>query len=423
MKDKTVQYYAKRIADIVTHVDDDADNPMTRQRIISRSNGGFTLYGEYIDKYDRLIETLLVKEGWGDKYSERHLSNEVSDLIVEALNSDDPVSFSALFEDLVTEYEQFSEKRTVFVPLSGIRLGVDEFTIGNVSLVGMTDELMGHILEHHKNIIMSMPYDSEEKERLIQEAQDVLEKNRGKVCARFTTVAEHRRAGERAKEEARRVIDLLVFATPAIYDERLQIAVGIEHEAAVRAVRLITVLDEQGRQFNRHYDNVGPYQDFEVNEATINRLNDIGVMEVSAILQKPTDKITEFENTILRGIHWLASALRQTERENAFLNLITCVETYLTPRDGNPIGTAIAEGVALILGKNLSSRKAIKEKIKNYYRKRSGVSHGGEKAVLDSDYREMLETAGSLTVWMIQHHGEFKSMQDLLQWIEDQKLS
>ena len=49
----------------------------------------------------------------------------------------------------------------------------------------------------------------------------------------------------------------------------------------------------------------------------------------------------------MRTIYWYANSQRQFEIENQLLNLIISLETLLTPRDGNPIGTAIAEGLHL----------------------------------------------------------------------------
>ena len=59
-------------------------------------------------------------------------------------------------------------------------------------------------------------------------------------------------------------------------------------------------------------------------------------------------QVGEFERTLLHSVHWYSSSLTQYEIENQFLNLITCLETLLTQRDGNPIRTAIAEGVQFL---------------------------------------------------------------------------
>ncbi len=146
-------------------------------------------------------------------------------------------------------------------------------------------------------------------------------------------------------------------------------------------------------------------------------------MDVSAILAKPVSALSDFERVLLRGLHWFGNALPQKEPENELLSLVTCLETFLTPRDGNPIGTAIAEGVALLLGNTLDERKKLKKRVKDLYGKRSSVSHGGEKAVLESDLIELREIAKNFIQRMISLGKRIQSQKELLEMIEDQKLA
>jgi hypothetical protein len=146
-------------------------------------------------------------------------------------------------------------------------------------------------------------------------------------------------------------------------------------------------------------------------------------MRLSEMLKKDTQHQTDYERTVLRAVHWFAAAQIQVERENEFLNLVTCLETFLTPRDGNPIGTAIAEGVALLLENGLAKRKQTKRRVQELYRLRSGVSHGGAKAVSDTDLAELRDIAERLVRKMIELAPQLNSQKDLLQSIEDMKLA
>ena len=132
--------------------------------------------------------------------------------------------------------------------------------------------------------------------------------------------------------------------------------------------------------------------------------------------------MSAFEQTLLRGLHWFSSAETQEEPENRLLNLITCIETCLTPRDGNPITTAIAEGAAIIIAHDLAGRRHLKKRIQELYRRRSAISHGGQTALLDSEWTELRHIAGALLVTLIKRKEEFASQRDLLEWIETKKL-
>lgn len=146
----------------------------------------------------------------------------------------------------------------------------------------------------------------------------------------------------------------------------------------------------------------------------------IGVFTMSAVLQKPDP--TDFEMVLLRAIHWIANAHQQIEKENELLNLMTCLKAFLTPRDGSPIRTAIADGVAIILGSNLESRKAIKKRLLSIYGKRSRTSHGGKEAVLAADIAYLRTATLHLTATMIKRKDEFPLQQALFDWLEDQRL-
>jgi hypothetical protein len=99
------------------------------------------------------------------------------------------------------------------------------------------------------------------------------------------------------------------------------------------------------------------------------------------------------------------------------------LETFLTPRDGNPIGTAISEGAALLLETTLEERRRMKNRFHELYRLRSGVSHGGEKSISDDAIKELREIVRRLVASMIEFLDKMTSQKDLLQYIEDLKLS
>lgn len=145
-------------------------------------------------------------------------------------------------------------------------------------------------------------------------------------------------------------------------------------------------------------------------------------MDAARVLEKPAEALADIERVLLRGLHWFGNALGHEEAENELLSLTTCLEAFLTPRDGNPIGTAIAEGIAILLSDQLEERKRLKKRVKDLYGKRSGVSHGGKKAVLESDLIELRDISKRLVHKVITLLGSVSSQKELLTVIEDAKL-
>ena len=96
---------------------------------------------------------------------------------------------------------------------------------------------------------------------------------------------------------------------------------------------------------------------------------------------------------LLRSIHWFASSQTQFEKENKFLNLMTCLETLLTPSGmaliSPSLANQVAEGVARLLTTELEDRIALKKRVHALYGMRSGASHGGQKAIQETDVLDL----------------------------------
>lgn len=423
MHQSDIRQIAKQLTEIINHAKIADIEPGKRFRYISNEHGSFVVLGEYIEKFDDFIRNLLERYKWSEKYSEKHLTKLIEQTIACILEADEPKEVELYIADIVSTYENYSEEHRVYIPLSGIRLELNKFKIGKVVLRVFNDRIFREELRNMRRIVSTMRHNEEQKKEIIEKNMELLKGLHNKVCAEFSVVAEPRRTLERAEDETRRIIDLLRFATPAIYSKDLNVAVGIDGEIHDITIRTSPVLSMDVRSFNFYFERVGALSPFVINKDTIKRMRETKILHISDILNKPTTKISNFEDSILRGVHWLASATIQKEDANRFLNLITCLETYLTPRDGNPIGTAIAEGVAIITGKDLQERKRLKRRIKELYSSRSGISHGGNKSVLDKDVLELLDISWNLTIWMIRHKNKYQSTKQLLEWIEEQKLT
>ena len=76
-----------------------------------------------------------------------------------------------------------------------------------------------------------------------------------------------------------------------------------------------------------------------------------------------------------------------------------------------------------MLGDNLEKRRHLKKRMKELYGNRSGLSHGGSKEILESDLLHLQDVAGKLLVWAIKQVDNFKSHQELFDWIEEKKFS
>lgn len=202
------------------------------------------------------------------------------------------------------------------------------------------------------------------------------------------------------------------------------IVLGVEHETNFDFDhRNISVIPADASSYEMHFGGDISVFSLPINTDNVVKMEAIGVFKIANLLKKPFNTLTDMEKTLLRSIHWFAIYQAQFENENKLLCLITCLETLFTPQGRDPIGTAIAEAVAFINSDTLAERKKIKKTVKEMYSLRSAISHGGYKAVSDTELDELLVVTRTLMLRMIARYDEFKSRGDLLNWIEEKKLS
>jgi hypothetical protein len=393
-----------------------------RTQHISIDGASFNLIDDTVDEYESLINELLIRLGWAEKWSEKYVDKALQSIIADTLVNNAINKVEQLFNKLVSDFDNYAQEQVVYLPLFWIQLEAPVLKLGNVALEKITQSKLEDIIAVSDFVFNQSTSPAETIEFVKEKNREALQGFLGKVCTRYEVNAEPIRAKQRAEEETRRVVDLLRYSIPALHSKDLRVCVGIEGDVPFRFFRPSPIFLADGTAFSLTLDSVGPLSPLRIDQDSLHKMEKIGVFIASEILQKDSLAITEYEESILRGIHWLANATVQTEKENAFLSLIISIENYLTPRDNNPIGTAIAEGVAITLASGFENRKRIKTKIKEYYSNRSGISHGGKKTILDRDLDELTEITGRLTMWMIQHRDQFSTIPQLLEWIEAQKL-
>jgi len=267
---------------------------------------------------------------------------------------------------------------------------------------------------------MSNPkYPSERKAAYFKGKDDrYLSKLRGNVCSEIVVKAEPSRAMEIALEETRKALDLLRYGILFLFTKERPRAVGVLGEVTEQSRVAIAI-----RTDNKEANITEERTNFplELTDETLKRMKDIGIFDLSDVITKK-DK-TEFEEIILRAVHWLASAQAQNENENTLLNLVTCLETFFKAEAGTPITATISEGVALLTATEVEARKERKRRVADFYGKRSKLTHEGEGLITNADLLELTMIARDLTLWMIRNRSKFRDHESFKGWLEDQKMS
>ncbi|HEX8230518.1 MAG TPA: hypothetical protein VF826_14555 [Chloroflexia bacterium] len=319
------------------------------------------------------------------------------------------------------------KEHTIHVPLIGVEMEVPFAQVGRVVLKNMEKEQLDQLAQQIESLVRESDEASQEVEGLVSaQLPQMLESFNASVCAEIRISGDPERAKKEAEATCRRVLDLLRYSIPVLYPNHLDldIVIGIRGDILPSTpAHTALVISSDGGKSSWHWQAEDTRTSFVISADSLKIMERLGVLEVGQILDKPELQWNDFESTLLDAIHWFANAQMEIEIAYRLLSLITCLETFLTPQDGNPIGAAIAEGTAIIVGTDLEERKALKKRVHKLYQMRSAITHGGRKEVPEEQVAELTGIAQALIGQMIKRRAEFEDRDALLEWILDQKLS
>ena len=356
----------------------------------------FGLVEQDVKKYQILVRKSINKIDSSDKFTESALENFIFELLVSAVVGRSKEEILNELNSLLSYIASFDKEVLVYIPIEGLKLEFDNLKIGEITFKKINQESFLKIVGIH------------------QVEPDWL-------FAEFRAVAEPNRALERAQEEAELAMDILRYALASLKGSHKSYAIGIEGEVGKTRSRYPIIESANSHGDVYYLEVIRGISNIVINLEKV--LEDSGANEIVNILNMGS-AISDFEKAILRTIHWFSLAEKHLGNENKLVALIICLETFLTSEHGNPIITTIAEGSAIILANTLDSRKYIKQRIKEFYKQRSTISHGGgSKNILDSDIIELKELVQSFIQAMIKRKNEFQTRKNILEWLDDQKLS
>ena len=374
-----------------------------------------TLNEEYSDIKSQLYKDPEIEGKFSEKFIDRKL------LRLAKIGVEEPQNLDRELDDFIEFLESYDTEFHVFLPLSGIEVqpSDQEFQLGNICVVQSTPELRDEVKQVLIGILKRNPRysDIEEEEYLSSRTYIITECFDAPTVARYSVVAEPIRARERAEEEARRVIEVLRFYGMIGYDPGWNVRICLMHESNPRIKSVVGYSDER---FVSSESVSGPLKNLKLSEAFIEKMEQSGANKLLGLISKVS--LTEFEEKLLLAIHWLATSQMQYDNESKFLNLVSALESLLTRDSSYPIAISVAEGAAILLGDDLSERIRIRDEVKEYYGKRSRLSHGGSKPVYDSDLEGLQHYTVSLLLVLLKRTDEFNNQDDLFNWLDTQKL-
>lgn len=242
---------------------------------------------------------------------------------------------------------------------------------------------------------------------------------KGSCIAIVTVIAERDRAYEVAKQEIRRAVDLLRY-TNKLFTRNNDTRIGLRGDYP-RALRRTLIFSE--KTYWQKSESIGSNQ-FQINQNVLDIMQAVGIFKLADAFFYKTQ--SDFQEAIFKSIHWFSMSFTQDEKDNALLCLIISLESIFKSETWSSISGTVAESSAFILADEISNRKKIIRKVKDFYGKRSNIAHGGkkaEKSITDSDLSLLTQLVLAVIEFCLGKMDEFRSRDDLTNWIQDLKLS
>jgi hypothetical protein len=137
-------------------------------------DGILFLAGDSYVAFDELCHMLQLEKGWRERLSREYLEEEVIfPLLNNALINSDRMLHHDL-DAIVSACDRYTEEHTAYIPIDGINMGVDQLTLGKITLRNMQGAQFITFAQQGESGIVRHESVLENRERRLQRWRDYL---------------------------------------------------------------------------------------------------------------------------------------------------------------------------------------------------------------------------------------------------------
>ena len=224
---------------------------------------------------------------------------------------------------------------------------------------------------------------------------------------------------ETALFETEQSLAALRIFTPSALSPKLPSTIAIMGSEHLDSVSSFTIKDSMIVSHTRQA--IGSIQSLPLPDEMLRKISQTGLGILSILLQ--LEHLSEFQRSIMLSVTQYSQATCENNLENKMLYLLAALENLFIKNETEPIQQNLGERIAILIGQDLTARKAILRNLKSTYSLRSAFVHHARSA---DDY-EAVESF-MLNCWraliaVIQNHERFATKEEFISAIDDRKLS
>jgi len=360
--------------------------------------------------YETAKEIIEKREPIKENFNQAFIENELRDIIFlryEYPTTDLNSALDQDAKDLLKYLERSPPQSWVFfIPISNLQMMVSNFTLGNANFFNMSQSTMER-LESEYSMRFGIGNSSNERYSKIKEETHTTTFSRVTVSA-----AEVNKALEKAFEEVEAALNVL-----RLYGSSIE-RIGIQGEV-FSPLRNIYHTNLATKTFGSSTSRVDLAIPFTMDDSRLSLLRKEGFYDRFSQLLINKGQ-TELERKILTSIHWYGLGIKDTNKLDKFVKLVIALESILLNEREEPKRYHLAERAAFILGEG-KVKKRIYDRINELYRIRSRIVHEGSKDIKPEDLDDIFNFLINLIFFMIKNSEKFKSLNDVIEWINELK--
>jgi hypothetical protein len=415
MHNKQIESIAQALHSVAQAAQAPSAGPLSGLRM--HNDIAYTLSPEAIALYGEQVRALLEYDRFSQHFSEAHLRKKLNAVLAKAIQN--PLTdVKGALRELVEECGSAQPVVSVYIRLDGVRFDLPQpLEIGSVTARSGDDELFADLDAKKRTVLKGVIGNRRNKAAASRKTgQSYRKAFRGGCVLEYAVDAEPARAVERAQEECRFVVDMLRLLSKFRYPMGEDVRIGLLGERPRMEVYSFATSTEA---FHPDVHRRGSVFTFELNHAALEKLKDLGLLDLARDLAANT--ASKVDILLKRAIHWLSVGLAQDEAESSLISFIVALECFFKPEQGSSITGAVAEGVAFALGADSDGRRHLAKRVREFYKKRSKLAHGGSVVFSETDRVLLVRLVIGVICEFLERRRELKSTDDIVDWLEGLK--
>lgn len=365
-----------------------------------------------IDSYRRLPWRLLEHSGAEEHFSLSAAGTMVNRSVARLVDGHATVETAeAELHMLVQTLSELPPEQTVLRELVGIELppNAKPLLLVGSKIARFTGRDRARLLRQYREYVRSHITEPGHRRSVADALASDSNDFAGKTVLWSTHAAEPTRAEELSLQRAHQVCTLLRYGCMSLRSDGNDMAIGI---GSVQSTHCL-IIPKEGF-VTSSWERTGKGRSWTIRSPDRANMRKAGVFVLSDLCEESEgsqglpDK--SFHRALLQVLHWADISLDQPDNSSRMLALTVALETLFSYGSSH-VKSAVAEGTAMVISRDVAERKRISARIGKLYDKRSDVAHGRFASTPSfSDVREM-ENYVRLTISTLCHHvNEFDSL-------------